>query len=522
MITPAELARVPLFAAVPHALRARIAARSADIRANTGEWISHEGDAPYFWTMLDGEVERVKPVAGQEVQATTFDPGEYFGEVPLMLGASSFAAIRALRPSRLMRTEPADFHLLLTESPEAAAIIAQSLSRRVTIISEAYTAANPTQATIVGDRLDFACHDIRDFLSRNQIAFEWFDPTDPADAAIIPPAARNAERYPLVLLNDGRVLEVPDNRELACALDLQIEPREAAYDLAIVGGGPAGLAAGVYGGSEGLRTIMIEMEAPGGQAGTSSRIENYLGFPVGVSGGDLASRAFQQARRFGTEILVTRSVRTIAPDGDAYVVTLDGDDAMKARAIVLATGVTWRELTAEGAASFVGRGIYYGAARTEGRRSAARTLFGRRRKLGRPGGDVLLELCAHRDAARARGRVGAQHVALPHRGTTHEGQHRRRNADDRRPRRRRQPSRDDRHAQRAQQSRTRTACRRAVRVHRRRRGDGVAPRGARARPVGLPAHGPRHRGLVRRIARRSRWRRACRACSRRATCAAIR
>ncbi len=365
MITPAELAGVPLFAAVPHALRARMAARSADIRANTGEWISHEGDAPYFWTMLDGEVERVKLVAGQEVQATTFDPGEYFGEVPLMLGASSFAAIRALRPSRLMRTEPADFHLLLTESPEAAAIIAQSLSRRVTIISEAYTAANPTQATIVGDRLDFACHDIRDFLSRNQIAFEWFDPTDPADAAIIPPAARNAERYPLVLLNDGRVLVEPNNRELACALDLQIEPREGAYDLAIVGGGPAGLAAGVYGGSEGLRTIMIETEAPGGQAGTSSRIENYLGFPVGVSGGDLANRAFQQAKRFGTEILVTRCVRTIAPDGDGYVVMLDGDDTVKARTIVIATGVTWRKLPAEGADEFVGRGLYYGAARTE-------------------------------------------------------------------------------------------------------------------------------------------------------------
>jgi thioredoxin reductase (NADPH) len=292
-----------------------------------------------------------------------------------MLGASSFAAIRALRPSRLMRTEPADFHLLLTESPEAAAIIAQSLSRRVTIISEAYTAANPTQATIVGDRLDFACHDIRDFLSRNQIAFEWFDPTDPADAAIIPPAARNAERYPLVLLNDGRVLVEPKNRELACALYLQIEPREGAYDLAIVGGGPAGLAAGVYGGSEGLRTIMIETEAPGGQAGTSSRIENYLGFPVGVSGGDLANRAFQQAKRFGTEILVTRCVETIAQDGDGYVVTLDGGDTVKARTIVIATGVTWRKLPAERADEFVGRGLYYGAARTEAQMVRGKDVF---------------------------------------------------------------------------------------------------------------------------------------------------
>jgi thioredoxin reductase (NADPH) len=365
MITPADLADVPLFASVPHALRARIAARSADIRANAGEWISHEGDMPYFWTMLDGEVERVKTVAGRDVQMTTFDPGEYFGEVPLMLGASSFAAIRALRPSRLMRTEPADFHLLLTESAEAAAIIAQSMSRRVAIISEAYTAQNPTQATIVGDRLDFACHDIRDFLARNQIAFEWFDPKDPADADVLPAAARGATRYPLVILNDGQVLEEPNNRDLARALNLQIVPSRESYDLVIVGGGPAGLAAGVYGGSEGLRTIMIETEAPGGQAGTSSRIENYLGFPVGVSGGDLASRAFQQAKRFDTEILVTRCVRTIAPGADGYVVTLDGDDTVTTRSLVLAMGVTWRKLPAGGADEFVGRGIYYGAARTE-------------------------------------------------------------------------------------------------------------------------------------------------------------
>ena len=365
MITPADLAGVPLFAAVPHALRARIAARSADIRANQGEWITYEGDPAYFWTLLEGEVERVKAVAGAEVQMTTFDPGEYFGEVPLMLSTEAFAAMRALRPSRLMRTDGADFHHLLTESAEAAAMIAQTLSRRVAFIGNAYTTQNPTQATIVGDRLDFACHDIRDFLSRNQIAFEWLDPSDPADAAFIPEPARNAARYPVLLLAGGRVLELPDNRELARALGLQIEPRAAAYDLVIIGGGPAGLAAGVYGGSEGLHTVMVEGQAPGGQAGTSSRIENYLGFPGGVSGGDLAARALQQAKRFETEILVTRWVRTIAPAPGGYAVTLDGDDVVTTRSIVVATGVTWRELPAEGAAEFVGRGIYYGAARTE-------------------------------------------------------------------------------------------------------------------------------------------------------------
>ena len=365
MITPADLAGVPLFAAIPHALRARIAARSADIRANAFEWITYEGDPAYFWTLLEGEVERVKTIAGTEVQMTTFDPGEYFGEVPLMLGTETFAAIRTLRPSRLMRTESADFHHLLTESADAAAIIAQSLSRRVGFISDAYTAQNPTQATIVGDRLDMACHDVRDFLARNQIAFEWLDPSDPADAEFIPAPARNAKCYPMVLLADGRALEMPDNRDLARALNLPIAPRAASYDLVIIGGGPAGLAAAVYGGSEGLRTVMVEREAPGGQAGTSSRIENYLGFPGGVSGGDLAARAFQQARRFETEILVTRWVRAIAPSAGGYAVTLDGDDVITTRSIVIAIGVKWRKLPAEGADEFVGRGIYYGAARTE-------------------------------------------------------------------------------------------------------------------------------------------------------------
>ncbi len=375
MITPAELADVPLFAAVPHALRARIAARSADIRVNTGEWISYEGDVAYFWTLLEGEVERVRVVAGEEVQVTTFDPGEYFGEVPLMLSTPSFATTRALCPSRLMRTDGADFHLLLTESAEAAAMIARTLSRRVTFIGDAWTAQKPTQATIVGDRLDFACHDVRDFLSRNQIAFEWLDPGDPADAQFIPAPARNAARYPLVLLDSDRVLEAPDSRELARALNLQTAPRAASYDLVIVGGGPAGLAAAVYGGSEGLRTVMVEGQAPGGQAGTSSRIENYLGFPIGISGGDLASRALQQAKRFDTEILVTRWVRAIAAAGDGYAVTLDGDDVVAARAIVLAMGVNWRELPAEGADAFVGRGIYYGAARTEATAVRGKDIF---------------------------------------------------------------------------------------------------------------------------------------------------
>ena len=232
-------------------------------------------------------------------------------------------------------------------------------------VASSTSTSSATEAAIVGDRYDLACHDIRDFLSRNQIAYEWLDPSDPGDAGSMPPAALNAERYPIVILANGTRLDQPTPRELAEGLKLQTMPSETAYDVAIIGGGPAGLAAAVYGGSEGLRAIMIEREAPGGQAGTSSRIENYLGFPAGVSGDDLANRALQQAKRFGAEILVTRNVTKIETEDGCHTITLDGGDTMEARAIVIATGVSWRNLDADGAADLIGRGVYYGAAQTE-------------------------------------------------------------------------------------------------------------------------------------------------------------
>jgi thioredoxin reductase (NADPH) len=375
MITPSDILHVPLLTAMAHPLRSRIVARAADIAANAGEWIANDGDPAYFWILLEGEVEAVKLVAGQTQQVTTFDPGEYFGEVPLMLTTTSFTGLRALVPSRLMRVDPADFHAMGTESSEASAILAQTLVRRVNFIKDAYAASNQTQATIVGGRYDFACHDIRDFLSRNQIQFEWLDPTDPADEPCIPAQARNDENTPVVVLPDGRHLDAPSNRELARALGLQTEPLSAEYDVVIIGGGPAGLAAAVYGGSEGLRTMMIEREAPGGQAGTSSRIENYLGFPSGVSGGDLAHRALQQAKRFGTEILVTRSVTSLRGVPGGHGIGLDGGTEVTTQCVVIATGVAWRELESEGAEKLIGRGVYYGAARTEALGTRGKDVF---------------------------------------------------------------------------------------------------------------------------------------------------
>jgi thioredoxin reductase (NADPH) len=155
----------------------------------------------------------------------------------------------------------------------------------------------------------------------------------------------------------------PQVRDLANRLGLQTSPRSDEYDVAIIGGGPAGLAAAVYGASEGLRTIIVEREAPGGQAGTSSRIENYLGFPSGVSGDELANRALQQAKRLGAEILVTRSVSRVDPI--TREVFLDGGEVLRARTLILATGVSWRRLDIDGLDRLIGKGVYYGAARSE-------------------------------------------------------------------------------------------------------------------------------------------------------------
>jgi len=242
MITPAELLAVPVFAALSHAQRARIAARAGDIHVNAGEWIVHDGDPVYFWALLSGEVEALKTVAGETRQATTFDPGEYFGEVPLMLGSVSFLGLRALKPSRLVRVDQIDFHAMVTDCAEAGALLAATLVRRVGFIREAYAAAKLTQATIVGDRYDFACHEIRDFLARNQIVFEWLDPSDPGDAESIPPTLRAAAKYPAVVLPDDRVLVAPSLRNLAESLQLQTQPNSDVYDVVIIGGGPAGFA----------------------------------------------------------------------------------------------------------------------------------------------------------------------------------------------------------------------------------------------------------------------------------------
>ena len=210
-------------------------------------------------------------------------------------------------------------------------------------------------------------HAVRDFLTRNQVPYAWLDPTGDDDGRRLAESLEGAvdPAVPVVLLADGRVLRDPSNRELADAIGLSTRASLPFYDLVIVGAGPAGLAAAVYGSSEGLKTLLIEREAPGGQAGTTSRIENYLGFPSGLTGSDLARRALAQARRLGTEILSSQEVATLRRADPYRTIVLDDGAELSCQAVVIATGVAYRQLEIPGAAELSGRGVYYGAATTE-------------------------------------------------------------------------------------------------------------------------------------------------------------
>jgi thioredoxin reductase (NADPH) len=221
---------------------------------------------------------------------------------------------------------------------------------------------------VIGHRFSKPAHDLRDFLARNRVPGRWLDIERDGEAReLLRVAGVSEEGLPVALMEDGSVLERPTVLELAERLGVANQPMTDHYDLVIVGGGPAGLAAAVYGASEGLSTVMVEREAPGGQAGTSSRIENYLGFPNGLSGSELARRATDQARRLGAELLTVQDAVTLEVEGSGRLVRLSGGGALSANTVLIASGVSYRKLATPGFDELTGAGIYYGAALSEAR-----------------------------------------------------------------------------------------------------------------------------------------------------------
>lgn len=274
--------------------------------------------------------------------------------------ADTNAAIRAINTAKL------DYYLLKPWDPpeeKLYPVLDDLLDDWLAIYRPAFEGIR-----VIGDRWSPCSHNVKDFLARNQIPYQWMDVEEEKEASkLIDYVANNGNKpkLPLVLFANGDKLEQPTNLQVAEKIGLQTQAAKPFYDLVIVGGGPAGLAAAVYAASEGLSTVMIERSAPGGQAGSSSRIENYLGFPVGLSGDDLARRGVTQAKRFGVEILTPQEVVGLTVKEPYRIVKLADSSEINCHALLLSTGVYWRRLTLPGCDRLTGRGIYYGAAKTE-------------------------------------------------------------------------------------------------------------------------------------------------------------
>jgi thioredoxin reductase (NADPH) len=348
--------------AVERDLRAKYAAEYRIARADSGaaalellgEW-KRRGRVPALF-LVD---QRMPEMTGLEflAQASVLFPDAR--RVLLTAYADTDAAIAAINEVQL------DHYLLKPWDPPE-----EKLYPLISELLDEWQLAHPPVfdgIRVVGHPWTPDSYRVKDFLARNNVPYVWLDVVSNGEARELLALVEDREpALPMLFFTDGTTLANPSNRTIADRIGIQTIADQPLYDLIVVGAGPAGLAAAVYGASEGLKTLVVEEEAPGGQAGMSSRIENYLGFPAGISGGELARRAVAQARRFGVEILTTRQAKRLNADGPTRVVTLEDGTTLNGRAVLIATGVSYRELEAKGVADLTGAGVYYGAAMGEG------------------------------------------------------------------------------------------------------------------------------------------------------------
>jgi thioredoxin reductase (NADPH) len=372
VITAAELAPIPVFAGLDESLRQKLAQKAADIRVESGDWIIREGEDPRFFIVLEGSLQVVKDIVGQSRELEPIKAGEFFGEIPILLGTANLVSIRAVSRCRLARFERQQLQELIRDSSTGTTIF-HTMRDRLLMARHYAEDAPISRVLLIGSTYDADCRGIRSFLSANRVQYEWLDSELEPErvSSCIPPGHDGVA----AVVDGTTCLLTPTVRAVADALGLQTVPRDKHYDVVIAGAGPAGMAAGVYGASEGLRVLIVERSAAGGQAGTSSRIENYLGFPSGISGDELTERAVKQAHRFGSEIVVTRSIEAVLTTDTGYCVQLDGGERIGARAVLLATGVDWHRIEVPGLDRLLGRGVLYGASRQEASSVAGKKVF---------------------------------------------------------------------------------------------------------------------------------------------------
>ena len=336
---------------------------SEERRYAAGELIARVGEPMNrFVVVLEGQIEVVDAFTEEPVEDAVMNPGQFIGELSFLNAGNNTLPLRAAVDTVTLEAPREAMLELMARVPEIGDhVLTVFAARRRMLFEEGRSAIK-----LIGANADAAVQRVAVFLSRNRIPFQSYDLDEKSEEAL--KVCQIAAHQPAVLLGKGRKVEDPTPRKVSALLGLDLQSNDIGQiDLLIVGGGPAGVAAAVYAGSEGLKALVIEDSAIGGQAGTSSRIENYMGFPTGISGADLIFRGQVQAMKFGTRFAMPRAVRSLEKVEDGFCATLDGGDTLSARTVLVATGVQYRRLPVPRIEEFEGAGIYYAATEMEAR-----------------------------------------------------------------------------------------------------------------------------------------------------------
>ena len=329
-----------------------------------GEALFHAGDRDAkFFVIKSGEIELVDDTGDKAKTIRVLGAGEFTGDVGHLTGNPKVVSAVAKTDCEVYEISDNALHEILNQDPQLSDVILQAFIARRQLMREM---GEFVGLRVIGSRYSRDTFRIRDFLAKNRVMFTWLDlEGDPAVAQMLQQFGVTEADTPIVALANRMLLRNPSNRELAEAIGIRRPIEQTVYDLAIVGSGPAGLAAAVYGASEGLNTVVLERTAPGGQAGSSMRIENYLGFPTGITGSELSDRAVLQADKFGARISIPTPVLKLSFDNAYSVLELDDGETVVAKCLLIASGAEYRRLGVEGCAQFEGNGVYYAATPNE-------------------------------------------------------------------------------------------------------------------------------------------------------------
>jgi thioredoxin reductase (NADPH) len=337
----------------------RVTAHGHARQIKQGEVLLEVGDQQRFFVVTTGKIDIVSVSGSTEALIVTLQPGQFTGEANMLSGRRGFARIRAGMDGEVIEVEREQLlSLVQTDSELSEILMLAFILRRVELIAH-----QVGDAVLIGSNHSADTLRIKEFLTRNGYPHAYVDlERDPDVQQLLDRFRVGLADIPVVICRGQVVLRNPSNREIADCLGFnEAIDQTHVRDLVIIGAGPSGLAAAVYGASEGLDVLVLESNAPGGQAGSSSKIENYLGFPTGISGQELAGRAYVQAQKFGAQIMIAKCANRLTCDRKPYVIEMDDDQPVPARAVIIATGAVYRRLSIDNASQFEGAGIYYGA-----------------------------------------------------------------------------------------------------------------------------------------------------------------